>query len=190
MTRAHALMPFLSLALVAGLGVTLGVSPKLREHRRAKAEVRGLMAELAKPIDAPGMIEEFSKNLGELRTVGASRMTPIPQESDIAGLVRNVSARLDELGLTQNELTTGQSVSLDDASSIPIALHVEGPFPKVLEVLRYIEDLPRLVRISRLAINNPAATRDPGTNELIEADMLLDVFYAPVERAKQAEAAP
>lgn len=182
MSKAHALGPALSLTLIFGIGVSLAVTPKLRQHRKLAEEIASLEAELAQPIDEPGMIDQLNGELDQLRELGATRMTPIPALSDMAGLVRDVSSKLESLGLDRNELTTGQAQQLDEASSVPVSLHIKGRFPQVFEALAYIESLPRLVRITRLTISNPTAAREPGVHEVIEADVLLDVFFAPRDR--------
>lgn len=164
--------------LAAGVG--LAVVPTWRSLQRLRADIVELRSEASKPTDGPEVIRALEAELEALTLLGANRTTPIPNDSDVAGLMRDFSAMLDELGLTRRELTTGVPRQLDEASSMPMSMNLEGNFPQIYEAARYIESLPRLVRVQRFRVQSST----PGSGAVdrtapVKAELLIDVFYQP-----------
>ena len=147
-------IPGVGLALMVALVAGLLIAPGLRESSRLKREIGAFRDELTGPNSGPEVIERLGDELATLRALADSRLTPIPDESDVSGLIRVLSSMLDELGLDRREITTGDSRQLDEASSMPMTVRLEGPFPSVAEAIRRIESLPRLVRVQRLRVES------------------------------------
>lgn len=156
------------------------IVPEARKSSRLSNEVRAYGEELRKPNSGPEVIGRLSEELETLRSMADRRMTPIPESSDVAGLIGDLSSMLDAVGLGQREITTGQSESLEEASSMPMTVTLRGPFPAVAEAVRRIESLPRLVRVKRLRVasNQPRSGEVDRSGE-VRADILIDVFFAP-----------
>jgi len=177
------------LAGLVAISMALFIVPEYRESRRLASEARAFAEELKKPNSGPEVIGKLSEELETLRSMADRRMTPIPASSDVAGLIGDLSAMLDSVGLAQREITTGQSDTLDEASSMPMTVTLRGPFPAVSEAVRRIESLPRLVRVKRLRV----ASSQPRSGEVdrsgeVRADILIDVFYAPRDVLRSASA--
>lgn len=174
------MLPIGGLVLVVALGVGVFIAPGYQRSSRLAHEIDRFQAELKKPNSGPEVIGKLTKQLETLRSLSDRRMTPIPQESDVAGLMTDLSAMLDSLGLTHREITTGDSRTLEEASSMPMTVTLEGPFPSIAEAVRRIESLPRLVRVQRLRVssNQPRRGEFDRSGE-VRADVLIEVFYAP-----------
>jgi hypothetical protein len=57
---------------------------------------------------------------------------------------------------------------------------LDGTFLQIYEVTRYLESLPRLVRLQRLRIAAGAGERGAfDRTGVVRADLMLDVFYRP-----------
>lgn len=167
------------LVMIVG-AVALLIAPGFRESGRLTREIESFRDELSGPNSGPEVIARLGEELAMLRALADSRLTPIPEQSDVSGLIRVLSSMLDSLGLARREITTGESRVLDEASSMPMTVTLEGPFPAVSEAIRMIESLPRLVRVQRLRV----ASDQPRTGEVdrsgeVRADLLIEVFYAP-----------
>ena len=181
----------LSAAWVGVLGASVGllVVPSLRRTAAIEAEVVNLRIEAAKPSDGPEVIAGLTRELEALRSRGETRMTPIPEQSDIAGLMRELSGKLDELGLEKRELVQGTAKRLEEASLVPMSVLIEGPFPKIYNVARYLEGLPRLVRVQRLRLAMPGAGRETiDRSGVVHAELMIDVFFEPRKVEAQAAA--
>jgi len=174
---------------VIGASVGLLVVPSLKRTAAIKAQAAELRIEAEKPSDGPEVIEGLARDLEALQSRGEKRMTPIPKQSDIAGLMRELSGKLDELGLDKRELVQGTAKRLEEASLVPMSVLVEGPFPKIYSVARYLEGLPRLVRVQRLRLAMPGAGRETiDRTGVVNAELMIDVFFEPQAVESQASA--
>ncbi|MFM9956547.1 MAG: type 4a pilus biogenesis protein PilO [Phycisphaerales bacterium] len=176
----------LGLTLLGFCGFALVVRPAHVDARALDADIELKKAELLRPGSGPEAIEKLARDLGALRALGSERMTPIPQESGVAGLVRELSESFDRLGLKDREISTGAAKVLEDASCLPMSITVQGPFPAIYEALAGIESLDRLVRVQRLRVAHDAraggggaATGTVNRSGRVRADIQLDVFFAP-----------
>ncbi len=165
---------------LVALSISLVIWPAHTEARQVEADILAKRAELSQAGKQPEAIEKLATELAALRRFGEQRMTPIPEDSGVADLVRNLSSTFDELGLKDREVTTGAPKQLDEASALPMSVMVSGSFPKVYAAVCQIERLPRLLRTQRLRI---AAEKAPvgslDRSGRVRADLQLDVFYAP-----------
>lgn len=177
---------------LVGLVVVAGavfIVPGYRESRRLSNEIGAYEAELRKPNSGPEVIGRLNEELETLRSLADRRMTPIPEGSDVAGLIGDLSAMLDEVGLASREITTGQSESLQEASAMPMTVTLRGAFPAVAEAVHRIESLPRLVRVKRLRVSsNQPRNGEVDRSGSVRADILIDVFFAPRDVLRAASA--
>lgn len=170
---------------IAAIGVAALIVPQSKALGKVRQEVQSLRTELAKPADGPEVIERLTSDLQRLREFGKGRMTPIPAESDVAGLMRMLSETLDQLGLTQRDITTRPPKNYDDATSMPVTVVLNGPFTSIYESVSRIESMPRLVRVERLRITTEHPSRgDPKADPAdlagrVRAEFSIDAFYDP-----------
>lgn len=177
----HFALGWVALASVGSLAL---VVPQAKALARVRQEVRSLESELAKPADGPEVLERLAADLTRLREFGKGRMTPIPEDSDVAGLMRLLSETLDELGLSQRDITTRPPKDYGDATSMPVTVVLNGPFTSIYDAVTRIEAMPRLVRIERLRITSdqprhadPKSAASDLTGK-VRAEFSVDAFYA------------
>ncbi len=180
MIRGETLLPALGLVAMIGAGSLLLIRPALQERSALQYNIELLQDEIGKPIDEPGLIAALKGEVDRMSLLAETRTTTIPAESDIAGLLRDLSEKLSALGLKNSEVTTGIPQAADGVFAVPVSLHFEGHFLPAVEAIEYIESLPRLIRITRLTMVNPE--RKVGEADTIKADMMLDVFYDPEDK--------
>ena len=165
--------------VIAG-GIGVGVLPAVQHGRDLRAQASGLVLELSTPADGPEVIAELREDLERLRRFGEGRMTPIPEESDIAGLMGQLDRSLVGAGITQPAITTQKPKELDEASALGLMLKVEGGFPAVYEAVREIEGLGRLVRVGRFRVEAAGEQRgEVSRGGDVRAEVLIEAFYAP-----------
>ncbi|MBN8644770.1 MAG: type 4a pilus biogenesis protein PilO [Planctomycetes bacterium] len=182
-------------ALTVGVGVFGVIRPAVSHMSTLEREIAEQRAELTRPGSAPETIERLARELTALRALGSERMTPIPKESGVAALVKDLSEAFDALGLKQREISTGTARTTEEASSLPMSISLNGPFPEIYKAVRRVESLDRLVRVQRLrmALPAPSARDTIDRGGQVKADLLIDVFYAPRSAAqpvKSAEVTP
>lgn len=163
------------LILVGGFGF---IWPAWRTNQALDREIRVMRAELARPTDGPEIIAGLADRLREMQTNSRERMVPIPETSNVAGLMTRLSAVLNRLGLTQREITTGAETMVDQTASLPMSVTLRGSFSQIYSALREIERLPRLVRVQRLRLAYESRSQfGQSDHEAIRADLLIDVFF-------------
>ncbi|TVQ77859.1 MAG: hypothetical protein EA380_06785 [Phycisphaeraceae bacterium] len=173
-------LPGVGLGILVCVGVGGLLWPSWSSGRVLRGEIGQLEQELSKPKSDPEMIERLSQELAGLNALRDQRMTPIPEERDVAGLMRELSAMLDELGLLEREITTGSPQVHDEASVMPMTVVLSGAYPSVAEAVIRIESLPRLVRVQRLRLALER-TRSGAVNRsgIVRADIRIEVFFEP-----------
>lgn len=173
-------------------GVALVVRPAYVAARNLDRDIESKREELARPGSGPEAIERLARDLAALKELGSERMTPIPSESGVATLVRQLSESFDALGLKDREVSTGASKQLEEAQCLPMTIAISGAFPAIFEALGRVESLDRLVRVQRLRVALEGKTRDGfDRSGRVRADVQLDVFFAPRQiGGATADAAP
>ncbi len=168
------------LTLVVGLTVGNVLLPALRARIRTVHEIERLRAEHARPFNGPEVVERLSADLRTLRVFGEGRMTPIPEDSDIAGLMGSLGRTLSDLKLEQRDITMRQARALDGASVMPVAVTIYGPFQRIYQAIGAIESLPRLVRVGRLrVVSNESGGVKRSADGEVKAELTIDAFYSP-----------
>ncbi len=157
------------------------VYPNLASIQRLKAEKIDLKERVARSDDGAAKLRDLSAQLIESKRVLADETTPIPEDGDIAGLIRELTSRLESMNVREREITTGSPIRHEDASSMPMSVSMTGGFVSVFDTIQWAERLPRLVRVQRVKIKRPlnkdgVESRATGP---VEADLLLDVMFAP-----------
>lgn len=178
----------MGLVLLGLGGFGLVVRPAYVSARALDADIEAKREELSRPGSGPEAIERLARDLSALRSLGSERMTPIPEESGVATLVRGLSESFDALGLKDREISTGAAKSLDDASCMPMTVAVQGPFPAIYAALTGIESLDRLVRVQRLriSVDGKGGAHTVDRSGRVRADIQLDVFFAPKRSTSQS----
>lgn len=165
---------------MVGLGAGLVVAPAAKTRNDSINEIARLKAQHAQPFNGPETVERLSADLRSLTQFGEGRMTPIPQESDIAGLMGSLSGTLSSLNLEQRDITTRAARNLDGASVMPVAVTLHGPFERVYEAIDRIEGMPRLVRVGRLRVTTDGPeSAQRARSGTVKAELTIDAFYRP-----------
>jgi len=144
-------------ALLAGVGLFVlfggGVLAPLR-YQRAQHHARIAAAEHALGIDlkeASGLAR-LNAEVVELRRVVRGAQQYVPQDDELADVLRGLSEALTSHGIIEREMQTRPTLHHADYSTIPIELQFKGSYPSAHGVLRQIEQMHRLIRIDKLRV--------------------------------------
>jgi Tfp pilus assembly protein PilO len=125
----------------------------------ARAERARLQERIDSARDTLGMDLAQSKGLvklhqvvTELRQTCNGAQQYVPQEDEMADVLRGLTESLVEMGVREQEVTTREVKHFAHYSVIPLELNFHSSFPMAYEVLRQIESRPRLIRIDNLEI--------------------------------------
>ncbi len=167
---------WLGLALVGSLVV---VWPRVQSFSKLSDEHAQLSMRVQMADDGAAAIDRLERTLENTRLRAHEKTKLIPDDPAVSGMIQNLSAHLDAMHMNEREITTGRPERLDKASLVPMSIVVHGEFPRVYEVIDWVESLPRLVRIARVHISTKR-DRDIADERFVRAELLLDLFYAPL----------
>lgn len=183
MNRSTVLKLALGWVILAVGGFAIFVWPRVSGLMRLGDERAQLQQRVVQADDGAAELTRLSQRLERLRRRAEEQTKEIPPESDVAGLIRQLTARLDQLGMSEREITTGSPIQLAQARSLPMTVSMTGRFLSVHRSIRWIESLPRLVRVKRVTIELPDQRSGSDSFDWrrpeVDAEMVLDVFYAP-----------
>ena len=173
-------------ALMIIVGVATLILPSWRASQAIGVELNELRDEIERSGNQPDVINDLTDRLAILQSFGDGRMTPIPEQSDIAGMMETLTRTLDEHGLTDREIKMGSVKELERASSIPMTVVVKGDFNAVFSAVREVESMDRLIRISRFRMGNDNGRPvELDRNGAVNGTLTMDVFFAPRDSEEQ-----
>lgn len=169
--------------VVIGVGVL--IIPSIRSTQQLSSEIEELKERIDANNDGAAALRRLEAELLEARRMVERETTPIPRDGDVAALIRQLTSRLSDLGVEEREITTGSATAHDDASSMPMSVSIKTEFLNIYDVVRWVESLPRLVRVQRLSVKRPRS--DDDRSEHVEADVMLEVFFNPSQALAGAD---
>lgn len=166
-------LAWLALAVLAGAALW----PRWKAISRLEARSVELAQMIEQADDVNTQMRLLTEWMMDIEQRVRASTTPIPRDSGVSELVRDLTDRFDELGVVEREITTGAPSPGEDASTLPMTIAARGSFTSVMKSIGWIESLPRLVRIRRIKITRardwtPEAPR-------VAAEILLDAFFNP-----------
>lgn len=148
------------------------VQPAYQSRRVVLAEVDALNARVAQSQSDHDARDRARKRLALLQARLAAETKPIPDSGDVAGVISGISSDIRELQLGGAKLNRGKDSAVGSTASSGLLIETTGEFDVIVELLRRIESLPRLVRISSLTAQNV----DHASGE-VRATIGLDAYY-------------
>ncbi len=184
----HILIAICGSLSVLILGGALLVWPSLKETQATRQEITLLqkkimgLAEQTKTVEA--LADEL--NLANLRV--ESELKVIPQAADIAGLMRKLSLPVDGSTVLDQTFTAGNP---NDAvigeefieRAMPLTVDMEATFESVFALIRSVETMDRLVRVSSVRMAVDRTGNEPDV-PVLDASVGLEVIYKPLTFAE------
>lgn len=175
--RTHHLM-------ILWAGASFGVvATVIYPQTKAISSLDRQLHELVKMMDETDAVIEQTEVLSDwvvkIRSTVELSTRPIPQESDVSGFVRDLSLQMAEIGVERREIVTSSTAETEHAMVLPITISMTTSFPQIVEVIGWVENLPRLVRLRRVKISaNRSAYAD---TDHVLAEIVLDAYFEPEE---------
>lgn len=176
-TRFKVIGGWVVLALI-GLASIAWLQPRLLSG--AHDELNALQRRLNRAEDGAAEIRNLVAELTELKN-SAKHIKHVPQDSQFADLNKELSNRLERLGITDREITNGGSVELGQARSIPMRIRMTSGFLGIFETIEWIESLPRLIRVQRVQMKS--TNPDNPWEGQVEVEITLDAVFDPDAKA-------
>jgi Tfp pilus assembly protein PilO len=171
------------LALLGAVTLLLGAAIWLPEHL-ARGELRH---SIEKDRYALGINPGVATGLGQwyeqvvaLRSEISGAQQYVPEEDELADVLRGVTEALRRDGVSDPELVTRPVEHYVNYSVIPAGVQVTATFPSMFEVLSELERMPRLIRIDRLEME--LSRDDP---RQLEVALDLSTFFSKARKDEE-----
>lgn len=150
------------LAGVAAVFILTVWLPTRAERAHVEGHIDTLEQQLGVDRNQTGSLDDLRAAVDRMRRTIDESDKIVPAEDDLAGLIRQLSARLARHGLTDQEILTEAIVAGRDYNMIPLTLRFRGSYDAVFSFIKDTEAMRRLVRIDELVINGePSRTHHP-----------------------------
>jgi hypothetical protein len=157
--RFHEIKPWVIAGAVLG-GLFIGVwYPYHHLRSQMQRQIDEARVELGLSLDGSDDWTTLPTHVAMLRERTRGAQKYVPQQDEIAEVLRGLTTSLDAHGVTRPEVTTKKAKHFADYSVIPVSVQFTAQFPETFGVLKRLESLPRLIRIERLELESNARER-------------------------------
>jgi type IV pilus assembly protein PilO len=137
-----------------------------------------ISAELEKARKTVGNLEQLEREYDRLHKKWVSALNLLPEEEEIARLLRRITKSGNQSGLSFELFEPGNVVKKEFFAENPIKVRVKGKYHQLGIFLSKVSNLDRIVNVSGLEINPiDKNLSDPvGRSDTIEAEMTLTAY--------------
>jgi type IV pilus assembly protein PilO len=174
---------------LAGAGVfwNFYAKPAQQSIDQRKAQLDQLESNIQRGLATARRLPEFRKQVGDLQAQ-LERLRPVlPEEKDVADLLRRIQGMATQSNLTIRGFTPQAVATKQMYAEWPIGLQIEGTFHNLGGFLDRVSKFPRIINVTSIHIK----TRDNGSNpaESITADCTATTFVLIESKKPAAPAA-
>jgi Tfp pilus assembly protein PilO len=167
------LMLGVALLVVVGIFFLAGYRPQTARLQQMNQEMTQTEKELETSQAQAAHLPEVAADLARLKTQLAD-FQHLPNNPDLGEFTSQITELSRKTGLSKIELDlNGSSVRTDAYGQRAVELKFDGDFMQVFAFLRQAEAMPRLTRISSIAING--ADLKSGS---VHVDVKMDLYFA------------
>ena len=177
MTVTHARLKYgLVMILIVALVALTFVWPIRSKVISANRRLVELQRELDQYNVTMQQIEALQAQLETVRGRQATEMKVIPLRPDLPGLIKDVTRHIADLPLRGSNVNRSHELSLNREQSLGLVIETDGSFAGVHELLKRIEDLPRLIRINEITVRHEPSPEDDAS---VTASIDISAFFRP-----------
>ena len=165
---------FAGLAAV-GIGVFwyMYADPMRADIDARRASLKKVQAEIARGVKTARRLPEFRKEVASLEGQLEGLRTQLPEEQDVADLLRRVQGMATESNLTIRGFTPQPVTRKDLHAEWPIGLQVEGTYHDLGAFLDRVSKFPRIINVGNIKI----ASQEKQTSSVtVTADCTATAF--------------
>ena len=171
----------------AGVGVfwNMYAQPAQARIEERRGELGKLQEEIKRGQEAARQLPEFRREVTTLQAQLDQLKVILPEERDVADLLRRVQALATESNLTILGFTPRAIATRELHAEWPIGLQIEGTYHDLGMFLERISKFPRIINVSTITINAKDENAGPAT---ITAQATATTFVL-IDPAAEAPAA-
>jgi type IV pilus assembly protein PilO len=142
----------------------------IQSRRSALKKVQG---EISRGLKTARRLPEFRKDVGTLEAQLAGLRTQLPEEQDVADLLRRVQGMATESNLTIRGFSPQAVTRKDLHAEWPIGLQIEGTYHDLGAFLDRVSKFPRIINVGNIKI---ASREDQTAGATVTAECTATAF--------------
>jgi type IV pilus assembly protein PilO len=150
-----------------------------------RARLNSLRADIARGVDTARRLPEFQKQVDDLEARLESLKAVLPEEKDVAEILRRVQGLATQSNLSIQRFTPQTPKQQALYAELPYKMQAEGTYHDLGRFLDRISKFHRIINVSEISIK---ANRQPAPNATIVAEYLATTFV--LQEGKPAPAKP
>jgi type IV pilus assembly protein PilO len=165
---------FFALALLAtGVFWTLYAQPAHEDLNLKSQQLDSMRAEIARGQDTARRLPAFRKEIAGLEAQLERLRAVLPEEQDVADLLRRVQGMATQSNLTIRGFTPQTVARKQMHMEWPIGLQLEGTYHDLGDFLERVSKFPRIINVGNIQVRAKDASTGP---ETITADCVATTF--------------
>ncbi|BAM04852.1 type IV pilus inner membrane component PilO [Phycisphaera mikurensis] len=161
------------LLAVAGGTWHFGITPvraNIAAYREDTAIREGTLAELDK---AKARYPDFDAEIRRLETAMGTFSEKLPERKETADIIRGITEIATANQLTVTTVKPAAQLAAAGYIELPIRLEIEGDFDGFYNLIRQIENLPRITRMPAMTLER----LNRGSDGVVSAKLTLSIFF-------------
>ncbi len=170
--------------LICAGAVVFAVGAWWPQYRREQALGRriALAQQEIQNDDGPSAdLAGLARQVADLQSTLDASAQHLSQPDELAEALKYLSARMEALHLTDQQIVTGSLRSEPHYAILPLTLQFRASFPSAFALVKEIESMPRLARVVRLSLANDASR----TDRPVAVSLEMELFFTPTPTARQ-----
>lgn len=184
----HAQLGVIAVLALASVGVfwNFYAAPAQEGLDSQKAQLESVRAEVTRGQAIARRLPEFRKEVGGLEAQLERLRAVLPEEKDVADLLRRIQAMATQSNLTIRGFTPQAVANKQMYAEWPIGLQVEGNYHNLGAFLERISKFPRIINVTAIKIR----TKDQQSDEATVAAECTATTFVMTEPKTPPPAAP
>jgi Tfp pilus assembly protein PilO len=167
-------------AVIAALHIGLVIWPVYKQTRSLNSQAAGVEAELSGSRGQAAELTALSRDVKRIAAEMADGVKKVPQEGEMAQMIRELSNRLAAQHLSDPTIGTQTTLPGPNYNTVPIIVGFHGDGVSAFRFINDVESLPRVVQVKRIHLLR--SEKLPGQ---VEAEIELNTFYSPAPEPAQ-----
>ncbi|MBI1367440.1 MAG: type 4a pilus biogenesis protein PilO [Planctomycetes bacterium] len=151
--------------------VGLGWYPLRRDIQRLRAQIAQTQQSILGAEGKADDLTELDRTVKQIRQEIASTSKVIPEQGELANLIRELSTTMEASHLTDPSIATDATVLGANYATMPIRVSFKGKSADAFDFIRKIDHMSRLVQVTNLDFHGQNG------EGLINAEMKLNTYF-------------
>ena len=172
-------MFFLIIIIVIGMGYWFFIGPNFKELTTLEAKELTLRKEFEDKQRKASTLSAYKQQLSEIRERFANVIKQLPPESEMPGLLEDISKTGISAGLNFELFAPQKAIKHDFYIELPIKIRVMGTYDQLAIFLSRVAELSRIVTLHDFVISSASTDSDKAakTDNKLTMDITAEIYW-------------